>query len=163
LLSLVPFAKSHLAIAAQQGQGALPDETSELALMSDVLAGIRQGRLPDALPRTRIAAELFDRESFHGLLQAAVRLSAAARERADQWPPLIAAYLPGGAARQAGFGGADVPLVICSLASTWLKVSWRVLQPGRKEGFLAEFSSLVAGCTHEQAAVLPSALNRTIA
>lgn len=163
LLSLVPFAKSHLTIAAQQGQVTLPDETSEVAQMSDVLAGLRQGKLPDVLPRTRIAGDLLGCESFHGLLQAAVRHSAAAKDKADQWPSFITAYLPSGSARLAGHEGADVPLIICALASTWLKVSWRLLPPGRKEAFLADFSSLVAGCAHEQAAALPSALNRTIA
>jgi hypothetical protein len=97
------------------------------------------------------------------LLQAAIRLGAVAKDKADQWPSLITAYLPGGSARQAGQEVADVPLIICALASTWLKVSWRLLPPGRKEAFLADFSSLVAGCAHEQAAALPSALNRTIA
>jgi hypothetical protein len=163
LLSLVPFAKSHLTIAAQKGQGSLPDETSEVAQMSEVLAGLRQGKLPDTLPRTRIVDDLLGCESFHGLLQAAIRLGAVAKDKADQWPSLITAYLPGGSARQAGQEVADVPLIICALASTWLKASWRLLPPGRKEAFLADFSSLVAGCAHEQAATLPSALNRTVA
>lgn len=163
LLSLVPFAKSHLTIAAQQGQVALPDETSDLALMSEVLAGLRQGKLPDMLPRTRIAGDLLGCESYHGFLQAAVRLGAAAKDKADRWPSLITAYLPGGSARQPGGQDTGVPLVVCALASAWLKVSWRFLPPGRKEAFLTDFSSLVAGCPHEQAAAMPAALNRTVA
>jgi len=163
LLSLVPFAKSHLTIAAQQGQVTLPDETMEVALMSDVLAGVRQGNLPDTLPRTRIGGDLLRCESFHGLLQAAIRHGAASKDKADQWPSLITAYLPGGSVKHPRHERDDVPLIICTLASTWLKVSWRLLPPGRKEAFLADFSSLVAGCAHEQAAALPSALNRTIA
>ena len=163
LLSLVPFAKSHLTIAARQDQGAQTDEVSELALMSDVLAGLRQGNLPDQLPPTGLTRDLFTCESFHGLLQAATRLTGASKNKADQWPPLIAAYLPGGPARQSGQGRVDVPLIVCGLASTWLKVSWRLVHPGRKEAFLAEFSTLVAGCADEQAPALSASLNRTIA
>ena len=163
LLSLVPSAMGQLSDAAQQGRLSLSAEASELSSLSEVFSGLRVGRLPEILPKPTGSRDLFSCESFHGLLQAAVRLGFASKDKADQWPPLIAAYLPSGAARQPGQGATDVPLVVCALASTWLKVTWRRLTTARKEAFLADFSSLVAGCAHEQAEAMPAELNRTIA
>jgi len=165
LLSLVPFGKSHLTLYAQQKKIALTDIESELAELSEALSGLRAGNLPKSLPPTSVGTrrDLLACESFHGLLQAAVRNSPGGKDKADEWPPLISAYLPGGQARLPAQGAGGVPLAICALASTWLRVGWRNLQPKRKEAFLADFSSLVAGCAHEQAGWVESTLNRTIA
>jgi hypothetical protein len=165
LLSLVPFGKSHLTLYAQQKKMALTDIESELAELSEVLSGLRAGNLPKSLPPTSVGTrrDLLACESFHGLLHAAVRNAAGVKGKADEWPPLISAYLPGGQARLAAQRALGVPLVICALASTWLRVGWRSLQPKRKEAFLTDFSSLVAGCAHEQAEWVEATLNRTIA
>jgi hypothetical protein len=165
LLSLVPYAKSHLTLSAHQEKSALTDMEAELAEISDALACLRSGALPKSLPPASAGTQrdLLACESFHGLLHAAARLSAPAKDRAEEWPPLISAYLPGGPARHAAQGVGGVPLAICALASTWLRAGWRSLQPKRKEAFLADFSALVAGCTHEQAGLVESTFNRTIA
>jgi hypothetical protein len=165
LLSLVPFAKSHLTIFAQQKKIVLTDVESELAELSEALSGLRAGNLPKSLPPSSVGTrrDLLASESFQGLLQSAVRSSASGKGREEEWPPLIAAYLPGGQARLQAPDVRVVPLAICTLASTWLRVGWRTLPPKRKEAFLADFSSLVAGCAHEQAGWVETTLNRTIA
>jgi hypothetical protein len=165
LLSLVPFAKSHLTLFTQQKKITLTDIESELVELSEALSGLWSGNLPKSLPLTSVGTrrDLLACESFHGLLHAAVRNSAGGKDKVDEWPPLITAYLPGGQARLSAQGASGVPLAICALASTWLRTGWRNLQPNRKDAFLADFSALVAGCAHEQAGWVQATLNRTIA
>lgn len=165
LLSLVPSARKMLVSSSRQDGGGLAEIDSELAVLSDLMADLRSGILPESLSYSceKTPRDLLGCESFHGLLKAAARAMAADRSKSECWPTLISAYLPGGPAHHSGQGTRDVPLTICALASTWLKVGWRNLTPLRKDELLKDFSRLIAGCAHDQAGFMEVALKRSLA
>jgi hypothetical protein len=137
----------------------------EVFAMAEILSGLRAGKLPSIFPARvkRLSEALLSTESLHGMFQAGLRAHIKNVGVSETWPPLIESFLvrPEGKATVAA--SPDVPLLICALAATWIKLTFQTHSPDRKGVVLADFKALMAGCGHTQAEALEASLNRAIA
>jgi hypothetical protein len=141
------------------------DTVQELFAAVWILAGLRGGKLPSFLPGRvkRLSERLLESESLHGMFHAGLRAHVRKVGFSEPWPTLIESFLVRPAANSPVAASPDVPLLICSLAATWIKLTYRGHSPDRKGVVLADFKALMAGCGHTQAEALEASLNRAIA
>ncbi len=164
LLGLIPdFLSSEKDVGENEGKvhGNLVRDLFEVA---GILAASRAGALPTVWPsvRNRLAQDLLETESLHGMLHAAVRVQVG-KAAAENWPPLVESYVVRQADKSAVPASGETPLLICALASNWVRFAFRGLSPARRGAVQADFKALVRGCPHGQAPELEAALNRAIA
>lgn len=165
LLLLVPDFRSYEKNVANGFDAYAADSIRELFAIALVLADLRSGKLPNALPgpSQRLATEMLETESLHGMFHAGLRFQAGKAGLADAWPALIESFLVRPEGKPALAASPDVPLLICSLAATWIRVRFHGLSQDRKGVVLADFRALISGCGHSHAEALEVALNRAIA
>lgn len=137
----------------------------EVFAMAEILSGLRAGKLPSIFPARvrRLSELLLSSESLHGMFQAGLRAHIRNVGYSETWPPLIESFLVRPAGKSAVAASPDVPLLICLLAATWIKLTYHGHSPDRKGVVLADFKALMAGCGHTQAEALEASLNRAIA
>jgi hypothetical protein len=137
----------------------------EVFAMAEILSGLRAGKLPSIFPSRvkRLAEVLLSSESLHGMFQAGLRAHIKNVGVSEAWPPLIESFLVRSDGKSAVAASPDVPLLICSLAATWIKLTFQGHSQDRKGVVLADFKALMAGCGHSQAEALEASLNRAIA
>ena len=137
----------------------------EVFAMAEILSGLRAGKLPSIFPARvkRLSEVLLSTESLHGMFQAGLRAHIKNVGVSETWPPLIESFFVRPAGKGAVAASPDVPLLICALAATWIKLTFQTHSLDRKGVVLADFKALVAGCDHSQAEALEASLNRAIA
>jgi len=137
----------------------------EVFAMAEILSGLRAGKLPSIFPARvkRLAEVLLSAESLHGMFQSGLRAHIRNVGVSETWPPLIESFLVRPDGKAALAASPDVPLLICALAASWIRLKYSTLSPDRKGVVLADFKALVAGCDHGQSEALEASLNRAIA
>lgn len=141
------------------------DVVQELFAAVWILAGLREGKLPSFFPARakRLSEALLESESFHGMFHAALRAHVSKAGFSESWPPLLESFLVRTEGQATTTASPDVPILICSLAAAWIKLTIRGLFPDRKAVILTDFKALIRGCGHGQAEALEASLNRAIA
>ena len=163
LLGLFPGVQAKSLLLA--GEDHYQEVAQDLLGIAELLAGLRMGRLPSSLPEgpDGLSQALLETEAVHGLFHAALRANVGKVGAAENWPPLVAAFVHEQRGPGALLATYPVPLFVCTLAAAWLKLTYRGQAPGIKVAVLGEFKALVARCPHQQAAALELILNRAIA
>jgi hypothetical protein len=165
LLGLLPGLSAQAQGLLLSGEEHHAELVRDLLGMADLLVGLRLGRLPTSLPEGQagLARALLETEAVHGLFLATLRANVSKVGAAENWPPLVAAFVDERRGPGAMLATHPVPLFVCTLAAAWLKLTYRGQASDVKVAVLGEFKALIARCPHPQAAALERMLNSAIA
>lgn len=163
LLSLFSGVQSDGLLLA--GEDHYQEVVRDLLGIAELLVGLRMGRLPPSLPEGPgdLSQALLETEALHGLFHSALRANVSKVGAAAAWPPLIEAFVYERRGKAPLVSTQKVPLLVCCLATDWLKLTFPGQAPDVKALVLAEFKTLISRCRHNQAEALERTLNRAIA